>query len=123
MFTSILRIIGRIALILLVAAAVIGFVTMVSKTTSNTSGFRSDGEQRFLPQPGQVGNNQAGQPARPPRREGGGEGFEGSGSIARGLIQVFTNGLLIGVFVWIGLLIFRRNKRQPPTSLQGQVEP
>ena len=119
MLTSILRILGRIVIILLVAIVVIGLASLLSKTTGSAQGFRSDEGQRVAP-PG--GSNLAEQPGRPQRGEGDGEGIQANGSLFRGLFQVFTNSLIIAVFVWIGLLLFKRIKRQPETILQNPVE-
>ena len=109
-FHSILRIFGRIALILLAAGIVIGLAYGLSRFTGNQSRFRSDGGGQRFTQP-QAGDNN-GQFARPPRG-GEDEGFRENGSIVAGLIQVLTKAVVIGVFTWIGLLVLYLVKRKP----------
>ena len=126
MLKSIFRILGRITIILLAAAVVVGLAFGVSKLTgAGASRFRSDDGQRFTAPAGTSGvANSAGQPNRPARGRGGDdEGFGDNGSLARGLFQVFTNTLLIGIFTWVGVLLFRYTKRRSPTTLPDQAEP
>jgi hypothetical protein len=126
MLKSIFRILGRITIILLAAAVVIGLAFGASKLIpAGTSRFRPDDGQRFTAPAGTAGTaNSAGQPNQPPRGRGGDdEGFQDNGSLARGLFQVFTNTLLIGVFTWVGVLLLRYMKRRTSTGLPDQVDP
>ena len=115
MIKSIFRILARIFLILLVASAVIGLAFGFSKMTASAAPrFRPDDNPQFA-QPGAPGsNNQSGQFARPPRREGADEGSRENGSITRGLLDVLKNILIIGAITWIGVIIFRHSKRRLP---------
>ena len=125
MLKSIFRILGRITIILLAAAVVVGLAFGVSKLTgAGASRFRPDDGQRFTaPAGAPSAANSAGQPNRPARGPGGNdEGFRDNGSFARGLFQVFTNTLLIGIFTWVGVLLLRYTKRRTPTTLQDQVD-
>ncbi|MEI7849210.1 MAG: hypothetical protein WCK35_25660 [Chloroflexota bacterium] len=120
MLKSILRTLGRIALILLASGVVIGIAYGFSLMGNGNQNFRPDGERSF-----EQGSNttQNGQNTRPPRRhEGGEEGFRENGSVGRGLIQLTTNSLMIAIFTWVGLLIFRRFKRRLPANLDLQAD-
>jgi hypothetical protein len=116
MLKSIFRILRRIALILLIAGAVVSLAYGLSRTVNISPRFGRDGGGERFAQSAPAGAN--GQPAQPPQqfRGGGDEGFRENGSLSRGLFQVFTNALLIGLFTWIGLLLFRRYKRRIPAT-------
>ena len=122
MLNSILRIIGRILLILLVAGVVIGAAFGLSTFTGGTGRFRSGEGQRFT-QPSAGANNEAGQVGRPPRGGGDDEGVPNNGSISRGLVQVLTKAVVIGVITWIGLLLLRFYKQLLPGKPREQTEP
>lgn len=114
MLKSILRILGRSLIILLAAVIVCSAAYGLSKVSgSSNTRFRSEEGQRFEPQ---GTSNQNGQTTRPPRREGGEEGFRGNGSITRGLMQVFVNILLLTAFTWIGLILFNFGKNRKSTD-------
>lgn len=120
MLKSILRTLGRIALILLASGIVIGIAYGFSLLGNGNQNFRPDGERSF-----EQGSNitENGRNNRLPRRhEEGEEGFRENGSIGRGLIQLTTNSLIIAIFTWIGLLIFRRFKRRLPANLELQAD-
>jgi len=122
MLKSIFRILGRITIILLATVIVVGLAFGVSKLTgSGNSRFRPDEGQRFTAPA--TGTDPAGQPNQPPRSRGGDEeGFQDNGSLIRGLFQVFTNIVLIGVFTWVGVLLLQYSKRRTPTALPDQVD-
>lgn len=120
MLKSILRTLGRIALILLASSLVIGIAYGFSLLGNRNQNFRPEGERSF-----EQGSNttQNAQGTRPPRRhEAGAEGFRENGSVGRGLIQFTTNSLIIAIFTWVGLLIFRRFKRRLPPNLELQAD-
>jgi hypothetical protein len=112
MLKSIFYVIARILLILLVAAAIVGLASYGLSQTANLNprfGNRAGGTNFDAARP-PANNGQP--PAQNFRPRGGEEGFRGNGSLTRGLFQVFTNTLLIGMFTWLGLFIFNRNKRR-----------
>ena len=122
MDNSILRILGRITLILAAAAVVVGLAYGFSSITGSSARFRPGDNQRFTP-PSSGSNNQSGQFSRQPRGDEG-EGFRENGSLIAGLVQVLTKAVIIGVFTWLGLLALGLMKRKPPQASQDQqVEP
>ncbi len=124
MLKSILRTLGRIALILLASGVVIGITYGFSLLGNGNQNFRPEGERSFeQASPTRGNNNQSGQNTRQPRRHAEGEEeFRVNGSVGRGLIQFTTNSLLIAIFTWVGLLIFRRFKRRLPANLELQAD-
>ena len=116
MLKSIFRILGSTVLILAVAGIVVGLAYGVSRTVNINPRFGGEGGGERFTQAAPPGAN--GQPSLPPRQLGGGEneGFRENGSLTRGLFQVFTNILLIGLFTFIGQLLFRRYRRRIPTT-------
>ena len=120
MINSILRITGRIFLILLAAALVVGLSYGLSSITGRSANRFGSGEgQRFTP-PGSGLNNNGGQFARPARGGGDGEGFRENGSFIGGLVQVLAKALVIAVFTILGLIGLRLVKRQPPQTTPDQ---
>jgi hypothetical protein len=112
MVKSIFRIMGRIVLILVVASVIIGISAFgLSKLGNPNPRFGNrEGGDNLAPARSAVTNGLPGQNFR--GREGGDDGIRNNGSLVRGMVDVVTNGLIIGIFTWIGVLLFNYSRRR-----------